>query len=468
MAHPESIVIVGGGLAGAKGAEGLREQGFRGGLTVIGAEDQLPYERPPLSKSYLQGKSTLADAQVHNREWYDDNSVDLRLATTVAAVRPGAHEIELAGGETIGYGALLLATGSTPRRLPVPGADAAGILTLRRVEDSDAIRATFGADRRLAIIGGGWIGLEVAAAAREAGTEVTVIEATAAPLLAVLGPDLAAVFATLHTDHGVTLYTEARVAEILTTDGRASGVRLADGTVIPADAVVVGIGAAPNTELAEQAGLAVDNGVLVSAALRSSDPDIYAVGDIANAEHPFVGTRIRVEHWANALNQPAVAAGAMLGNDVSYDALPYFYTDQYDLGMEYVGHAPSRQLLAGRRSRRSTSPGVRCFLARRGIPSVGRDERQRVGRDGPHQSAHPIAQRHDRIDTGRPHRAARGSRLNRSDHCFRRRQLLRQDQARYSRSKPRLMISFWISDVPSPMSRNGASRISRSISYSLE
>ena len=340
MAHPDSIVIVGGGLAGAKGAEGLREQGFRGGLTVIGAEDQLPYERPPLSKSYLQGKSTLADAQVHNREWYDDNSVDLRLATTVAAVRPGAHEIELAGGETIGYGALLLATGSTPRRLPVPGADAAGILTLRRVEDSDAIRETFGADRRLAIIGGGWIGLEVAAAAREAGTEVTVIEATAAPLLAVLGPDLAAVFATLHTDHGVTLYTEARVAEILTTDGRASGVRLADGTVIPADAVVVGIGAAPNTELAEQAGLAVDNGVLVSAALRSSDPDIYAVGDIANAEHPFVGTRIRVEHWANALNQPAVAAGAMLGNDVSYDALPYFYTDQYDLGMEYVGHAP--------------------------------------------------------------------------------------------------------------------------------
>ena len=340
MAHPDSIVIVGGGLAGAKGAEGLREQGFQGGLTVIGAEDQLPYERPPLSKSYLQGKSTLADAQVHNSDWYDDNSVDLRLATTVAAVRPAAHEIELAGGETIGYGALLLATGSTPRRLPVPGADAAGILTLRRVEDSDAIRETFGADRRLAIIGGGWIGLEVAAAAREAGTEVTVIEATAAPLLAVLGPDLAAVFATLHTDHGVTLYTEARVAEILTTDGRASGVRLADGTIIPADAVVVGIGAAPNTELAEQAGLAVDNGVLVSAALRSSDPDIYAVGDIANAEHPFVGTRIRVEHWANALNQPAVAAGAMLGNDVSYDALPYFYTDQYDLGMEYVGHAP--------------------------------------------------------------------------------------------------------------------------------
>jgi NADPH-dependent 2,4-dienoyl-CoA reductase/sulfur reductase-like enzyme len=340
MAHPDSIVIVGGGLAGAKGAEGLREQGFRGGLTVIGAEDQLPYERPPLSKSYLQGKSTLADAQVHTREWYDDNAVDLRLATTVTAVRSSAHEIELAGGETIGYGALLLATGSTPRRLPVPGADAAAVLTLRRVEDSDVIRETFGADRRLAIIGGGWIGLEVAAAAREAGTEVTIIEATAAPLLPVLGADLARVFATLHTDHGVTLHTDARVTEIVATDGRASGVRLADGTVIPADAVVVGIGAAPNTALAEQAGLAVDNGVLVSAALRSTDPDIYAVGDIANAEHPFIGARIRVEHWANALNQPAVAAAAMLGNAASYDALPYFYTDQYDLGMEYVGYAP--------------------------------------------------------------------------------------------------------------------------------
>ena len=340
MAHPDSIVIVGGGLAGAKGAEALREQGFRGGLTVIGTEDQLPYERPPLSKSYLQGKSTLAEAQVHDREWYDDNGIDLRLATTVTALRPGAHEIELAGGETIGYGAALLATGSTPRRLPVPGADADGVLTLRRVEDSDLIRETFGADRRLAIIGGGWIGLEVAAAARDVGTDVTVIEATAAPLLPVLGADLARVFATLHTDHGVTLHTNVSVSEIDTSDGRASGVRLADGTVISADAVVVGIGAAPNTGLAGEAGLAVDNGVLVSAALRSSDPDVYAVGDIANAEHPFFGGRIRVEHWANALNQPAVAAAAMLGDDVSYDALPYFYTDQYDLGMEYVGHAP--------------------------------------------------------------------------------------------------------------------------------
>jgi 3-phenylpropionate/trans-cinnamate dioxygenase ferredoxin reductase component len=340
MAHPDSIVIVGGGLAGAKGAEALREQGFRGGLTLIGAEDQLPYERPPLSKSYLQGKSTLAEAQVHTGEWYEENDVDLRLATTVTAVRPGAHEIEVAGGEIISYSALLLATGATPRRLPVPGSDADGVLALRRVEDSDVIRETFGPDRRLAVIGGGWIGLEVAAAARDVGTEVSVIEATGAPLLPVLGPDLARVFATLHTDHEVTLHTDARVTEIATSDGSASGVRLADGTVIPADAVLVGIGAAPNTALAEQAGLTVDNGVLVSAALRSSDPDIYAVGDIANAEHPFFGSRIRVEHWANALNQPATAAAAILGGDASYDALPYFYTDQYDLGMEYVGHAP--------------------------------------------------------------------------------------------------------------------------------
>jgi 3-phenylpropionate/trans-cinnamate dioxygenase ferredoxin reductase component len=340
MAGPDTIVVVGAGLAGAKGVEALRERGYAGGLALIGAEDHLPYERPPLSKSYLQGKTPIDDAQVHPQDWYDDNGVDLRLNTSVVTVRPDLQRVDLSDGTSIEYGALLLATGSTPRRLPVPGADADGVLMLRRIEDSDAIRATFGPGRQLAIVGGGWIGLEVAAAAREADTDVSVIEATEGPLFPVLGADLARVFATLHTEHGVTLHTEATVTEIDTTAGRVSGVRLADGTVVPADAVVVGVGAAPLVELAEQAGLAVDNGVLVSSALRSSEPAIYAVGDIANAEHPFYQRRIRVEHWANALNQPAVAAASMLGDDASYDALPYFYTDQFDLGMEYVGHAP--------------------------------------------------------------------------------------------------------------------------------
>jgi NADPH-dependent 2,4-dienoyl-CoA reductase/sulfur reductase-like enzyme len=232
------------------------------------------------------------------------------------------------------YGALVLATGSEPRRLPVPGADTA--LTLRSRADSDAIRATFGAGRRLAVVGGGWIGLEVAAAARAAGTEVTVLEAAELPLLGVLGPEMAAVFADLHREHGVQLRLGVSIEAI---DG--SGVRLADGTTVAADTVVLGVGVRPRTELAEAARLAVDNGVLVDAALRTSDPAIFAVGDIANHDHPVLGRRIRVEHWAAALNQPATAAAALLGREASYTDLPYFFTDQYDLGMEYIGYAPA-------------------------------------------------------------------------------------------------------------------------------
>ncbi len=215
------------------------------------------------------------------------------------------------------------------------------MLYLRNREDSDALRATFGADRHLVIVGAGWIGLEVAAAARLAGTEVTVIELAAVPLAGVLGPELGQVFADLHREHGVELRLGARLDAIVVADGRAVGVRLDDGSTIAADAVVVGVGVAPNTALAETAGLLCDNGVLVDAALGSSDPNIYAVGDIANQDHPTLGTRIRVEHWATALTQPAVAVAAMLGQDVVYDELPYFFSDQYDLGLEYLGYAPA-------------------------------------------------------------------------------------------------------------------------------
>jgi NADPH-dependent 2,4-dienoyl-CoA reductase/sulfur reductase-like enzyme len=247
--------------------------------------------------------------------------------------------VELADGSRVGYGALVLATGAEPRTLPLPGADAAGVLLLRTREDSDAIRETFGAGKRLAIIGAGWIGLEVAATARSAGTEVTVLEAAELPLLAVLGPDMGAVFADLHRDHGVDLRLGVSITEITTADGRATGIRLADGSEVPADAVVVGIGVRPRTKLAEAAGLAVDNGVLVDASLRTSDPAIFAIGDIANHDHPRLGQRIRVEHWAAAQNQPATVAAAIVGGDDVYDELPYFFSDQYDLGMEYVGHA---------------------------------------------------------------------------------------------------------------------------------
>ena len=322
-----TFVIVGAGLAGAKAAEALREQGYDGELILFGDEQLPPYERPPLSKSYLMGDSPWEEAVVHPESWYADHGIDLRLGTRVSALRADEHVIE--AGERVSYDKLLLATGSAPRRLP----DDEALLHMRRRGDSDAIKATFG-DGRLVIVGGGWIGLEVAAAARQAGTEVTILEALQVPLQTAIGPELGQVFADLHIEHGVDLRTGVKVAEV-----HPDGVRLSDGTRIDARAVLIAIGARPNTDLADAAGVAVDNGVLVDAALRSSDPDIYATGDIANAEHPFLGRRVRVEHWANALNQPATAAAAMLGKPASYAELPYFYTDQYDLGMEYVGLA---------------------------------------------------------------------------------------------------------------------------------
>lgn len=339
--NPERIVIVGGGLAGAKTAGALREQGFAGSLTVFAAEPHLPYERPPLSKGCLLGSSTFDDAVVYPEEWYDEHDVDLRLGTRVESIDVSAHEVRAADGSTTAYDRLVLATGAVPRTLRVAGADAPGVLYLRTREDAERIRDACGDGRRVVVIGGGWIGLEVAAGARAAGTQVDVIEAAELPLLAVLGPTLARVFADLHTEKGVTLHLSARLAEITTDGERATGVRLESGETIPADAVVIGVGVAPDVSLAAAAGLEVDNGVLVDASLRTSDPDVYAVGDIANVDHPVLRERIRVEHWATALNQPAVAAAAILGADAQWRDLPYFYTDQYDLGMEYLGHVPA-------------------------------------------------------------------------------------------------------------------------------
>jgi 3-phenylpropionate/trans-cinnamate dioxygenase ferredoxin reductase component len=334
----QACLIVGAMLGGAKAAEALRSAGFSGPLTLIGAETELPYERPPLSKEYLQGKAPRDKIYVHTPQWYADAAVDLRLGVTVTGIDRAAHEVTLADGSRAAYAKLLLTTGSSPRPLPVPGADLEGVLYLRSVGDSDRIKAVFQAASRVAIIGAGWIGLEVAAAARAANVEVTVVEAAELPLLRVLGREVAQVFATLHRDHGVDLRYRAQVAEITGAGGRADGIRLADGSYIQADAVIVGIGITPNTQLAQAAGLDVDNGILVDAQLRTSDPDIHAAGDVANAYHPLLGKHIRVEHWANALNQPQAAAQAMIGRDVSYDRVPYFFTDQYDLSMEYSGY----------------------------------------------------------------------------------------------------------------------------------
>jgi 3-phenylpropionate/trans-cinnamate dioxygenase ferredoxin reductase component len=333
-----AYVIVGASLAGAKAAETLREEGFGGPVVLIGEETERPYERPPLSKDYLLGKAERESVYVHPAGWYAEHDVELRLGTTVTGVDPAAHEVTLADGSRIGYAKLLLTTGSTPRRLTVPGADAGGVLYLRRVGDSDQIKAAFATASRVAVIGAGWIGLETAAAARAAGVDVTILEAAELPLLRVLGREAAQVFAGLHRDHGVDLRFGVQVAEITGSGGRADGVRLADGSHIRAEAVIAGVGITPNVQLAADAGLETGNGVVVDARLQTSDPDIYAAGDVASAYHPRLGKHIRVEHWYNALHQPQTAARTMLGQDAVYDRVPYFYTDQYDLSMEYAGY----------------------------------------------------------------------------------------------------------------------------------
>ncbi|MFD3498129.1 NAD(P)/FAD-dependent oxidoreductase [Streptomyces sp. NPDC058678] len=338
MAANTAFVIVGAGLAGAKAAQTLREEGFDGPIALAREESERPYERPPLSKSYLLGKDERETLYVHPSQWYAEHDVDLRPGTTVTAIDPAAHEVTLADGSRIGYAKLLLTTGSSPRRLPMPGADLDGVLYLRRLADSDRIKDAFASASRIAVIGAGWIGLETAAAARTAGVQVTVLERAELPLLHVLGREVSQIFADLHTDHGTDLRCGVQVAEITGVGGRANGVLLTDGSRIDADAVVVGIGITPNSRLATAAGLEVDNGIRVDARLRTSHPDIFAAGDVANAFHPLLGKHLRVEHWANALNQPQIAAKAMLGQDVTYDRVPYFFTDQYDLGMEYTGY----------------------------------------------------------------------------------------------------------------------------------
>jgi len=341
MTTSSTFAIVGGGLAGAKAAEALRDNDFDGHVVLFGAEERLPYERPPLSKEYLAGKKQVADFTPASSAWYRDHHIELQLGTEVTAIDPAAHTVTLPDGAAVGYDKLLLATGSQPRRPPIPGADADGVHYLRTLDDADALNSALVERSSLAVVGGGWIGLEVAAGARDRGVNVTVVEMAELPLMAALGREVGEVFADLHREHGVDLRLGASVSEITTAGGKATGLALGDGSSIGADAVLVAVGAAPNTGLAEQAGLAVaDGGVLVDPSLRTSDPDIFAVGDIAAAEHPLYGTRIRTEHWANALKQPAVAVAGMLGKQASYDELPYFFTDQYDLGMEYVGHAP--------------------------------------------------------------------------------------------------------------------------------
>jgi 3-phenylpropionate/trans-cinnamate dioxygenase ferredoxin reductase subunit len=338
-ADVQRVVIVGGGLAGAKTAEALRDEGYAGAIVLFAAERHVPYERPPLSKAYLKGEESAEDAYVHPESWYADHDVDLRLGTAVTSVDAEAHEVVATDGSRTAYDRLVLATGASPRRSDLPGADLEGVLYLRTVEDSERLREAFQPGSNVVIVGGGWIGLEAASAAREAGAKVTVLEMAEQPLLAVVGSKLGASFADLHREHGVDLRTGVTVAAIepAADSHKVGAVRLGDGTSIPADVVLVGIGAIPNTDLAVTAGLELENGVLVDAQGRSSHPDIFAVGDVANAETPALGERVRVEHWANALDRPPTVAKGVLGKPGDFDKLPFFFSDQYDLGLEYSG-----------------------------------------------------------------------------------------------------------------------------------
>jgi 3-phenylpropionate/trans-cinnamate dioxygenase ferredoxin reductase subunit len=335
---PETHVIAGAGLAGAKAAEALRAEGFEGRIVLVGDEPEAPYERPPLSKDYLRGESPREQARVHEDGFYADHDIELLTGTTVTDLNAAARDVTLSTGERLGYDRLLLATGSEPRRLSVPGAELDGVHHLRTFADSDAIAAALEPGARAVIAGGGWIGMEVAASARQRGLDVTIVELEDVPLSRALGREAGLIYARLHREHGVQLHTGVAVARV-EGEGRVERVVLADGRALDADLLVCGLGAIPRTELAQRAGLAVENGVICDPSLQTSDPNVFAAGDIANAEHPFYGRRVRVEHWANALNQPEVAARAMLGKPATYDKLPYFFSDQYDAGMEYRGLA---------------------------------------------------------------------------------------------------------------------------------
>jgi len=337
MSAEPAFVIVGASLAGAKAAETLREEGFAGAVVLIGAEDEYPYERPPLSKGYLLGKEERESVFPLADGWYAEHDVDLRRGVTVTSIDRAAHRVTLEDGQLVPYDRLLITTGASPRRLNIPGADLDGVRYLRTVGDSERLAAALRGGGQVVIAGAGWIGLETAAAAREYGCEVTVVEPESGALQRALGPELGEVFTNLHRSHGVTFRFGEGLSEVTGSGGAVTGAVTSSDAELPADTVILAVGVRPNVGLAAGARLDVDNGIVVDEALRTSDPDIFAAGDVANALNTLLGRRIRVEHWGNALAGGPLAARSMLGQDVTYDWVPYFFSDQYDLGMETAG-----------------------------------------------------------------------------------------------------------------------------------
>ena len=352
MTAIRTVLIVGAGLAGAKAAETLRQEGYDGRITMFGEEAQPPYLRPPLSKEHLRGEP--AKLFIQPDAWYEDQRIELELSSTVTALEPASRAVVLGDGRRVTFDRLLIATGASPRRLSIPGSDLAGIHYLRTLADSDALREAAARARGAVVIGGGWIGAEIAASLRQLGLPVAMIAETSVPLERVLGRAVGSVYADVHAQHGVELIMGVR-ASAFHGDGAVETVEVADGRTFEADLVVVGVGAEPRTGLAFEAGLDVDGGVVVDQYLQTTAAGIYAAGDVAAAWHPDFGSRLRLEHWDNARKQGRTAALNMLGRSEPYVRIPYFYSDQFDLGMEYAGYAPTWDRVVFRGDPRSRS-----------------------------------------------------------------------------------------------------------------
>lgn len=333
----DPVVIVGASLAGATAAATLRDEGFDGRIVLVGAEQELPYERPPLSKKYLRGEQPFEKSLVRPAGSYAEREIELVLGSPAVRLDPVAQVVELADGASLGYGSLLLATGGRNRRLPIAGIDLAGVYDLRTRADADAIREEALPGKRAVVVGMGFIGSEIAASLRESGLEVVAIERFAAPLEPVLGAAVGQALRSLHEEHGVDCVFGDGVASFEGAS-RVERVTTASGRAFDCDFAVVGLGIQPNVELAADGGLVVGNGVHVDELCRTSAPGVYAAGDVAAHVHPLLGKRVRVEHWLNAIEQGAAAARSILGKGEPYEEVHWFWSDQYDLNLQYAGH----------------------------------------------------------------------------------------------------------------------------------
>ena len=329
-------IVVGAGQGAGQLVASLRQEKYEGEIVMIGEEPFLPYQRPPLSKAYLAGELPTERVLVRPEKFYVDKGIETRIDTRVEAIDREARTVNLAGGETMSWDHLVIATGSHVRRLPIPGIELDGVHYLRTMGDVDGIRSGIGEGKHLVIVGGGYIGLEVAAVARKLGMEVTVLEMEDRILARVTTPSMSAFYTRVHTEHGVDIRTGTAAAEIL-GDGTVTGVRCTDGTELKADMVIVGVGIIPTTGLAEAAGLTCENGIVVDAHCRTSDPAIFAIGDCTNHPSKLLGRRLRLESVPNAMDQARTVAKNIMGGDAEYDAVPWFWSDQYDLKLQMVG-----------------------------------------------------------------------------------------------------------------------------------